>query len=84
MHGDKPSSTCPVPLRWVSSGAMRCVGRLVAGLDEKIRLPIDANWEGMSAEFREYCLRISIKRAPEVTLRSHPAHAPLLKRPHRA
>jgi hypothetical protein len=41
--------------------------RLVAGLNEKVRLPPDASWDGMNAEFREYCLRISIKRVPEVS-----------------
>ena len=40
--------------------------RLVAGLDEKIKLPLDADWNDMEAEFKEHCLRISIKRVPEV------------------
>ena len=46
--------------------ACTCARRLVAALDETIKLPLDAEWDGMSAEFAEYCLRISVRRNPDV------------------
>eukprot|EP00966_Prymnesium_polylepis_P190471 4414221-Prymnesium_polylepis.1 len=46
--------------------AHACARRLVAALDETIKLPLDAEWDGMSAEFAEYCLRISVGRNPDV------------------
>ncbi|KAL1495716.1 hypothetical protein AB1Y20_016579 [Prymnesium parvum] len=39
---------------------------LVSTLDETIDLPLDADWEGMQAEFVHCCLRISIRRVPQL------------------
>ena len=37
---------------------------LVAGLDESVQLPLDADWEGIAAEFVHPTLRVTVPRLP--------------------
>ena len=54
-------------MRSAGSRPTRLGCRLVAALDETIKLPLDADTEGTSAEFVDGCLRITLRRTPEVS-----------------